>query len=81
MGKDKHTFKQLSTNKQTFRGEKKMKKQKIRNRNGYYGEPIFNIAFNKANNNYAMNKRISKRAKASMDLILNYLDNLPKKTK
>lgn len=58
-----------------------MKKQKIKNRKGYYGEPIFNIAFNKTNSEYTSNKRVSKRAKASMDLILNYLDNLPKETK
>lgn len=54
-----------------------MKKQKIKNRKGYYGEPIFNIAFNKANNEYTSNKRISKRAILSMDIILNYLHSLP----
>lgn len=58
-----------------------MKKQKIKNRNGYYGEPIFNIAFNKANSEYTKNKRISKRAISSMNTILNYLHNLPKSTK
>lgn len=57
-----------------------MKKQKIKNRKGYYGEPIFNIAFNKANYEYTSNKRISKRAKASMDIILNYLENIPNNT-
>ena len=54
-----------------------MKKQKIKNRNGYYGEPIFNIAFNKINRNYTNNKRVSKRAILSMDIILDYLHNLP----
>lgn len=57
-----------------------MKKQKIKSRKGYYGEPIFNIAFNKANCEYTSNKRISKRAKASMDIILNYLENIPNNT-
>lgn len=57
-----------------------MKKQKIRNRNGYYREPIFNIAFYKLNCNYTNNKRVSKRTKASMDLILDYLKNIPSNT-
>lgn len=54
-----------------------MKKQKIKNRKDYYGEPIFNIAFYKLNCNYVGNKRFSKRTKASMDLILDYLKNIP----
>lgn len=58
-----------------------MKKQKIKNRKGYYGEPIFNIAFNKVNSEYTKNKRISKRAISSMNIILDYLHNLPKSTK
>lgn len=53
-----------------------MKKQKIKNRNGYYGEPIFNIAFNKINRNYTNNKRVSKRTVLSMDIILDYLHSL-----
>lgn len=58
-----------------------MKKQKIKNRNGYYGETIFNIAFNKINREYKENKRISKRAILSMNIILDYLHNLPNNTK
>ena len=54
-----------------------MKKQKIKNRKGYYGEAVFNIAFNKLNSECTSNKRVSKRAKASMDIILNYLENIP----
>lgn len=57
-----------------------MKKQKNRNRNGYYGEPIFNIAFNKINRNYTNNKRVSKREILSMDIILNYLKSIPENT-
>ena len=57
-----------------------MKKQKIKNRNDYYGEPIFNIAFYKLNCNYVGNRHFSKRTKASMDLILDYLKNIPDNT-
>lgn len=54
-----------------------MKKQKIKNRKGYYGEPIFNIAFNKISSEFRSNKRVSKRANLSMNILLDYLRNIP----
>ena len=54
-----------------------MKKQKIKNRKGYYGEPIFNIAFYKISSEFRKNKRVSKRANLSMNILLDYLRNIP----
>lgn len=63
------------------KGAKKMKKQRIRNRGGFYGEAIFNIASYNCNRNYTIGCRNSKRALSQMLVITNYLHNLPETSK
>lgn len=58
-----------------------MKKQRIRNRGGFYGEKIFNIAAYNCSRNYVIGKRNSKRALSSVLAITNYLHNLPETSK
>lgn len=58
-----------------------MKKQKIKNRNGFYGEAIFNIAAYNCNRNYIIGCNNSKRALSSVLAITNYLHNLPETSK
>lgn len=58
-----------------------MKKQKIKNRDNFYGEAIFNIAAYNCSRNYVVGKRNSKRAFSQMLAITNFLDNLQKTSK
>lgn len=58
-----------------------MKKQKIRNRDNFYGEAIFNIAAYNCSRNYVVGKRNSKRALSSVLAITNFLHNLPETSK
>lgn len=59
----------------------KMKKQKIKNKGGFYGEAIFNIAAYNCNHNYIIGRNNSKRALSSVLAITNYLHNLPETSK
>ena len=56
-----------------------MKKQKIRNKNKYITEPIYNIALYYCSRNYGFHKRNSKRALSSVIAITDYLRNVSKK--
>lgn len=56
-----------------------MKKQKIRDKNEYITEPIYNIAFYYCSRNYGFHKRNSKRALSSVIAITDYLHNVSKK--
>ena len=58
-----------------------MKKQRIRNRGGFYGETIFNIAACNCSRNYTIGCRNSKRALSQVLAITNYLHNLPETSK
>lgn len=58
-----------------------MKKQKIKNRSGFYGEAIFNIAAYNCSRNYVVGRRNSKRALSSVLAITNFLHNLPETSK
>lgn len=75
MGKDKRTYK-LFNKKEVI-----MKKQKIRNRCGFYGEPVFNIASYYCSRNYDFRKKNSRRAVLSAIVFTDYLHNIPKKKK
>lgn len=55
-----------------------MKKWKIKNRNNFYGEAIFNIAAYNCSRNYVVGRRNSKRALHQVLAITNFLDNLQK---
>lgn len=74
MGKDKRTYK-LFNKKGVI-----MKKQKIRNKCGFFGEPVFNIASYYCVRNYDFGKKNSSRAELSAIVITDYLHNIPKKT-
>ena len=58
-----------------------MKKQKIRNRGGFDGEAIFNIAAYNCSRNYVVGRRNSKRVLSSVLAITNFLHNLPETSK
>lgn len=58
-----------------------MKKQKIRNRDNFYGEAIFNIAAYNCSCNHTIGMRNSKRSSSSVLVITNFLDNLQKTSK
>lgn len=75
MGKDKRTYKLLN------KKEVVMKKQKIRNRSDFYGEPVFNIAIYYCNRDNNFCKKNSKRAVSSAIAFTDYFQNIPKKKK
>lgn len=75
MGKDKRTYK-LFNKKEVI-----MKKQKIRHRYGFYGEPVFNIASYYCNRNYDFYKKNSKRVVLSAMVFTDYMNNIQKKGK
>ena len=56
-----------------------MKKQKIKNKNTYITEPIYNIALYYCNRDYGFHKRNSKRVLSSVIAITDYLQNISKK--
>lgn len=58
-----------------------MKKQKIRNKCGFYGESVFNIASYYCNRNYNFRKKNSKRAVFSAIVFTDYFQNISKKKK
>lgn len=58
-----------------------MKKQKIKNRDDFYGEAIFNIAAYNCSRNYIVGRRNSKRTLSQVLAITNFLHNLPETSK
>lgn len=58
-----------------------MKKQKIKNRDDFYGEAIFNIAAYNCSRNYIVGRRNSKRVLSQVLAITNFLHNLPETSK
>lgn len=58
-----------------------MKKQKIKNRDDFYDEAIFNIVASNCSRNYIVGRRNSKRALSSVLAITNFLHNLPETSK